>query len=44
MRTRLGAFQPNADVFIDDEGRRIVVVIEVAGANPETFRVGFEGR
>jgi HSP20 family protein len=44
MRTRLGTFQPNADVFIDDEGRRIVVVIEVAGADPETLRVGFDER
>ncbi len=43
MRTRLAAFQPNVDVFIDDEGRRIVLIIEVAGADPETFRVGFDG-
>lgn len=44
MRTRLGTFQPNADVFIDDEGRRVVVVIEAAGSDPETLRVGFDGR
>ncbi len=44
MRTRLGTFAPNADVFIDDEGRRIVVVIEVAGADPETLQVGFDER
>jgi HSP20 family protein len=44
MRTRLGTFQPNADVFIDDEGRRLVAVVEVAGADPETLRVGFDGR
>ncbi len=44
MRTRLGAFQPNADVFIDEEGRRVVAVIEVAGADPETLRVGFDER
>ncbi len=44
MRTRLGTFQPNADVFIDEEGRRVVAVIEVAGADPETLRVGFDER
>ncbi len=44
VRARLGTFQPNADVFIDEEGRRVVVVIEVAGADPETLRVGFDGR
>ena len=44
MRTRLGTFAPNADVFIDDEGRRIVVVIEVAGADPETLHVEFDER
>jgi HSP20 family protein len=44
MRTRLGTFQPNADVFIDEEGRRLVAVIEVAGADPETLRVGFDER
>jgi HSP20 family protein len=44
VRARPGTFQPNADVFIDEEGRRVVVVIEVAGADPETLRVGFDGR
>jgi HSP20 family protein len=39
VRARLG-FQPNADVFIDDEGRRVVVVVEVAGADPESLRIG----
>lgn len=44
LRTRLGAFAPNADVFIDEEGRRVVAVIEVAGADPESLRVGFDER
>jgi HSP20 family protein len=44
MRTRLGTFQPNADVFIDDEGHRVVAVIEIAGADPETLRVGLDER
>ena len=42
LRSRLGSFAPNADVFIDEEGRRVVVVIEVAGADPETLRVAFD--
>jgi HSP20 family protein len=44
VRTRLGTFAPNADVFIDEDGRRIVVVIEVAGADPESLRVGLDER
>jgi HSP20 family molecular chaperone IbpA len=44
VRTRVGAFQPNADLFIDEEARRIVAVIEVAGADPETLRIGFDER
>jgi HSP20 family protein len=44
VRTRLATFQPNADVFIDEEGRRVVAVIEVAGADPETLRVVFDER
>jgi HSP20 family protein len=43
VRARLG-FQPNADVFIDEEGRRAVVVVEVAGADPDSLRIGFEER
>jgi HSP20 family protein len=44
LRSRLGSFAPNADVFIDEEGSRIVVVIEVAGADPETLRVAVDER
>jgi HSP20 family molecular chaperone IbpA len=44
VRARVGTFQPNADVFIEEEGRRLVIVIEVAGADPETLRVGFDER
>ena len=43
VRARLG-FQPNADVFIDEEGRRVVVVVEVAGADPESLRIGCDER
>ncbi|HEX4012469.1 MAG TPA: Hsp20/alpha crystallin family protein [Candidatus Cybelea sp.] len=41
---RLGAFTPNADVFVDDDARRLVVVIEVAGADPESLRLVFDER
>jgi len=44
LRARLGSFEPNTDVFVDDEGRRVVVVVEVAGADPESLRLGFEDR
>src|SRR5579863_3265789 len=44
VRGRLGSFEPNADVFVDDEGRRVVAILEVAGADPETLRVGVDER
>ncbi len=44
VRARLGAFAPNADVFVDEDQRRIVVVVEVAGADPESLRVVFDER
>lgn len=44
LRSRLGSFAPNADVFIDEEGQRIVAVVEVAGVEPETLRVAFDER
>ncbi|MDQ2864889.1 MAG: Hsp20/alpha crystallin family protein [Candidatus Eremiobacteraeota bacterium] len=43
LRTRLG-FEPNADVFIDEERGQVVVVVELAGANPETLRVAVDDR
>jgi HSP20 family protein len=44
VRARLGAFAPNADVFVDEDQRRVVVVVEVAGADPESLRVVFDDR
>lgn len=44
VRTRLAAFQPNADVFVDEDQRRVVAIVEVAGADAETLRIGFDGR
>jgi HSP20 family molecular chaperone IbpA len=44
VRPRLGAFQPNADVFVDEDQRCVVVVIEVAGADAESLRIGVDER
>lgn len=44
VRPLLGAFAPNADVFVDEDQRRLVVVLEVAGAVPETLRIAFDER
>jgi HSP20 family protein len=44
VRGRLGTFQPNADVFVDEEARRIVVIVEVAGADPESLKIGLDER
>jgi HSP20 family molecular chaperone IbpA len=44
LRTRLGTFEPNADVFVDEDGGRVVAIVEVAGADPDTLRVGVDER
>lgn len=44
VRARLGTFQPNADLFVDEEARQIVLVVEIAGAEPESLRIGLDGR
>lgn len=44
LRARLGSFEPNTDVFVDEDGRRVVVVLELAGADPESLRLGFDDR
>ena len=44
LRTRLGAFAPNADLFIDEERGRLIAVVEVAGADPDTLRIGLDER
>ncbi len=43
-RLRPGRFEPNADVYVDTEGERIVVHVELAGADAESLRVGLDGR
>jgi HSP20 family protein len=41
IRSRV-CFEPNADVFIDDERGAIVVTVEVAGADPESLHVSID--
>lgn len=43
VRPRLG-FEPNADVFVDEERGYMVVAVEVAGADPESLRIAIEGQ
>lgn len=39
VRSRAGTFEPNADVFVDDDRGRVLVKVEVAGADPDTLRI-----
>ncbi len=39
LRPRVGCFEPNADVFADEGSGRIVVRVELAGADPDSLRV-----
>lgn len=43
VRPRLG-FEPNADVFVDEERGQMIVAVELAGADPESLRVAVEDR
>jgi HSP20 family protein len=44
VRARLGMFQPNADVFVDEDQRSVIAVVEVAGADAESLSVHFDER
>jgi HSP20 family molecular chaperone IbpA len=44
VRTRLGAFEPNADVFVDEDERRVVVIVEAAGGVTESLRIAVDER
>jgi len=41
---RAGYFEPNADVFIDDERGQVIVAVEVAGADPDSLRISIDDR
>lgn len=43
LRPRLG-FEPNADVFVDEERGQVVVAVEAAGADPESLRISVDDR
>lgn len=43
-RPRGGRFEPNTDVFIDEEHDRVVVQVELAGADAEKLRVAVDER
>ncbi len=44
VRPRLGAFEPNADVVLDEERAVVLVAVEVAGADPTSLRVEVDDR
>jgi HSP20 family protein len=39
-----GRFEPNSDVYVDEAGERVVVHVEVAGADSEDLRVAIDDR
>ncbi len=41
---RFGGFVPNADAYVTDDGRMLVVEVELAGVQPERIRVAVEGQ
>ena len=43
LRSRPGCFEPNADVFVDEERGQVVVSVELAGADPESIAVALDG-
>jgi HSP20 family molecular chaperone IbpA len=43
LRTRLGRFEPNADVFVDEDRGQVIVTLELAGADPESLGIGLDG-
>ena len=43
-RAGSGRFVPNCDVYVDEKQGRIVVAVELAGADAESLRVGVDNR
>lgn len=44
VRPLVRGFEPNADVFVDEERGQVVVAVEIAGADPDTLRVSVDER
>ncbi len=43
LRSHLGQFEPNADVLVDEGGRRVFVYVELAAIDPESLRLSLDG-
>jgi HSP20 family protein len=43
-RARIGHFEPNADVYVDEGRTQILVHVELAGADADSLRVGVDER
>jgi HSP20 family protein len=43
-KPRPGGFEPNADVYVSDDGSSLLVNVEIAGADPAELRVMVEER
>lgn len=39
-----GRFEPNSDVYVDEAGERVVVHVELAGADSDDLRVAIDDR
>ena len=44
LKQHAGRYEPNTDVFIDEEHGRLVVKVELAGADAENLRVAVDER
>ena len=40
---RRGSFNPNADVYLTDHGRTVIVRVELSGVNPSNIKLVVEG-
>lgn len=43
-RTRVGRFEPNVDVYVDEDRTRLMVHVELAGADADSLSVGVDER
>ena len=44
VRSLMRGFEPNADVFVDEERGQLVVSVEIAGADPDSLHVSVDER
>jgi HSP20 family protein len=43
-RAHAGVFEPSADVYLDEDAERLIVVVELAGAEAEDLKIGSDAR